>query len=401
MRNHYRKNKKKHILFIVENSFVPHDVRVWSEAQAARKWGYRVSVICPKGMEYKKTYENLRGVHVYRHPRCTAKKKNDYFLEYTMAMIWEALFTFYVFLKHPFQVLHGANPPDHLFAIAMMYKIFGVKYIFDHHDLAPESYRAKFMKKGILFKILLAMEKLSFKLSDAVVSTNESYKSVAIERGGKGGDKVSVIRNGPDLSEIYYPEANGGWKKGFDYLVAYIGVIGVQDQLEVLLRIIDHIVNEMNEKRIKFIIIGTGSNFDNIVKMAGEMKLNSYIEFTGFIPYADVYEIFSTADACVNPELKNEFTDKSTMIKVMEYMSFGKPIVQFDTVEGRVTAQDAAVHIEENDELKFARELVALVKDTEKKRKLGEIGRRRVQEFLQWDIQKQELKKVYERLLPE
>jgi glycosyltransferase involved in cell wall biosynthesis len=394
-------NNKKHILFIVENSFVPHDVRVWSEAQAARQWGYRVSVICPKGMGYKKTYEELKGVHVYRHPRCTAKNKNDYFVEYALAMIWEILFAFYVFLKHPFQVLHGANPPDHLFVIAVMYKLFGVKYVFDHHDLAPESYRAKFMKKGILYKILLIMEKLSFKLSDAVVSTNESYKSVAIERGGKDLDKVSVIRNGPDLSELYYPEPNGKWKEGFDYLVAYIGVIGVQDQLEVLLRIVENIVIKLKEKKIKFIIIGTGPNFENIVKMVDEMKLNSYIELTGFIPYSDVYEIFATTDVCVNPEMKNEFTDKSTMIKVMEYMSFGKPIVQFDTVEGKVTAQNAAIHIKENDEMKFAKELVGLVKNADEKKKLGEYGRKRVHEFLQWDIQKKELKELYERLLPE
>ena len=394
-------NIKKHILFIVENAVVPVDARVWSEALSAKENNYSVSIICPKGMGYKKHYEIIQGIKIYRHPLPLAKNKFTYILEYCCALIFELLLSIFIFIRHPFQIIHGANPPDHLFLIAILFKPLGVKYIFDHHDLSPESYAAKFESKGLFYKILLCVEKANFKFSNLVISTNESYKSVAIKRGGKKENDVFVVRNGPRLDIINFPKPNPKWKGRFKYLVAYLGVIGSQDQLDVLLKIIDKIVNDRKFTSIKFIIIGDGPNLKQIIKISKDMSLEKYIEFTGFVPYGDkLFEIISTADICVNPEFKNDFTDRSTMIKIMEYMCFKKPIIQFDTTEGRVSAGKASLYARDNDIGHFCDLLIDLIQDNEKMKNMGKEGKQRIKDFLQWDIQKLELIKVYSILCP-
>ena len=392
---------KKHVLFIVENSCVPIDIRVWSEALSAKEWGYDVTVLCPKDKKYTRAHEQIDGINVYRHPYHLAGSKYGYLLEYLSAFFWEILFSLYIFLKSPFQVIHGANPPDHLFLIAIFFKVFGVKYIFDHHDLSPESYVAKFNRKDLLYRVLLLMEKINFKTADLVISTNQSYKSVALKRGDKQHRDVFVVRNGPQLTNFFYPPANPDLKSGFDYLVAYIGVIGKQDQLDVLLKIVDFIVYQRKITNIKFMIIGTGPDWEHLVERSEEMNLTHYVEFTGFIPYEKVYEIFTTADICVNPEQSNEFTDKSTMIKIMEYMCFGKPIIQFDNTEGKVTAGEASIYIKDNNIHAFADNLIALVQDPWRKKKMGAAGKKRIHDLLQWDIQKKQLKKAYISLFSE
>lgn len=386
----------KHILFIIENSLVPLDTRVWQEALAAKDWGYDVTVLCPKGMGYNQNFEILQGIDIYRHPWFGGGTKTSYIIEYITALIWEIIFCLRIYLKKPFHVIHGANPPDHLFIVAALFKLFGVKYIFDHHDLAPESYVVKFKRRGVLYKLLLLMERLTFKTADAVVSTNESYKAIAMSRGKKDSRDIFVVRNGPRMDTIFFPRPNPKWKNGFDYLVAYVGMIGIQDQLDVLLRIIHCIVIQRKITNIKFIIIGTGSMCQEIVQMAIRMGLERYIEFTGYIPYGrELFEILATADVCVNPERKNDFTDKSTMIKIMEYMAFGKPIIQFDVTEGRVSAGNASLYVQDDTEGAFADHLVDLVQDSDRRTKMGKIGKQRVKDFLQWDIQKLELKNAY------
>lgn len=393
---------RKHILFIVENSVVPIDSRVWGEALAAKEWGYDVTVVCPKGKTYTKSFERLNGIDIYRHPLpLQASGKWSYLAEYLWALTWECFLCFRIFFKKRFHVIHGANPPDHLFLLASLFKLFGTKYIFDHHDLCPENYVAKFQTKDLVYKLLLIFEKLNFNVADIVISTNQSYKRVAIQRGRKDAAHVFVVRNGPRMNELYYPAPNFKWKDGFDYLVAYIGVIGEQDQLEVLLNIVNCIVHERNVTNVRFIIIGTGPNLKQVVAKSEEMKLDKYVLFTGFIPYDQVYEIFATADVCVNPEHRNDFTDKSTMIKIMEYMSFGKPIIQFDNAEGRVSAAEASLYIKDNSNQAFADALIELVQNTAKKQRMGEAGRKRVQTLLNWNIQKESLRRAYHALLSE
>lgn len=260
--------KKKHILFIVENNSAPNDIRVWAEASAAKEFGYDVSVISPKSARAKASYENIEGIDIYRHFKpFEASGKFAFIIEYANALFWELLLSLRIFLKKPFQIIHSANPPDHVFIIALLYKVFGTKFIFDHHDICPENYLAKFCRKDLLYKILLVMEKLTFKVADIVISTNQSYKKVAIDRGGKLPEEVFVVRNGPQLSKVMFMQPNPKLKEGFDYLVAYVGVIGKEEGIDVLLRIVDYIVNTKNIQNIRFIIMGKGPNLSKMIEL--------------------------------------------------------------------------------------------------------------------------------------
>lgn len=386
----------KHILFIVENNPYPGDVRVRSEAEAAKSFGHKVTVISPLTKRFPLKYENIDGIAVYRHPMPVDGNSRLHFIfEYINALFWELLLSIKIFIKNPFQIIHGANPPDTIFLIAILFKIFGTKYIFDHHDISPENYLAKFGSKDLFHRFLLLFEKFSFRCADIVISTNQSYKKIAIHRGMKKDNEVFVVRNGPDLSRITFVSPNSKLKSGFKQLVAYIGAIGKQEDIDVLLRVASFMVYDKGIRNIKFIIIGSGPYWDQMVKLSEEMKLTNYVQFTGYIPYREVYEILATADVCVNPEHKNSFTDKSTMIKIMDYMVFAKPIVQFDTTEGRVTAGESSVYVENNDEIAFANTLISLLNNRLERERMGEIGKKRIYELLSWDKQKINLQRAY------
>jgi glycosyltransferase involved in cell wall biosynthesis len=390
---------KRHVLFIVENASAPEDTRVWNEAIAMKHYGYDVSIISPNKKGLAKKYEKLDGVEIYRHPMpFEASKKFTFILEYVNALFWEFLLCLKIFIKKPFHFIHSANPPDNIFLIAFLFKIFKVRYIFDHHDITPENYLAKFSRKDLFYRLLLLCEKLTFKSADAVISTNESYKNLAIKRGGREKNEVFVVRNGPNLSKVEFLPENKKLKCGFEYLVAYVGVMGSQEGIENLLSIANHIVYEKNITDIKFILIGTGPHLKVLKRLTKEMRLDKYVHFTGYIPYRDFYEILSTADACVNPEHRNEFTDCSTMLKIMDYMVMGKPIVMFETTEGRVTAKDSALYIKENNDIIFAESLIDLLHNKKRRKAMGIYGKLRIFEKLNWDLQKENLIKAYQYL---
>jgi glycosyltransferase involved in cell wall biosynthesis len=391
---------KKHILFIVENNSFPGDVRVYREALAAREFGYEVSVIAPASAgKCEKKFDIVDGIYVYRHPMpVEGGTKAGLLLEYANSLFWEFILTVKIFFQRPFHFIHSANPPDHIFILALLFKPWNVKYVFDHHDISPENYLAKFGRKDFLYRLLLIFERLTFMTADLVISTNESYKRLAVTRGGKNSDDVFVVRNGPDLSRVMFQPPNSKWKEGFDHLVGYVGTIGSQEGIDNLIRSVDYIVHKRGITNIKFIIVGSGTHLQNLVAYAASLGVSKYINFTGYIPYKDFYEVIATADVCVNPEFRNDFTDKSTMIKIMDYMVFGKPIIQYYTTEGEVTAGDAAVYVRHNDEIEFAEQLLALLNDPRQRDQRGQAAKKRMDELLHWDIQKANLKKAYDHL---
>jgi len=390
---------KRHVLFIVENNSVPRDVRVWSEARSAKEFGFDVSVICPEDKILKNRTASLDGVDIYQHPQpIEGSSKGGLLLEYANALFWELVFSLKLFVTNRFHIIHAANPPDHIFLIALIFKIFGVKFVFDHHDIAPENYIAKFGRKGFFYQALRLMEWLTFKTADVVIATNESYKTIAMERGGKKDEDVFVVRNGPDLSKMGGAERNDKLRDGFKYLVGYVGAIGQQEGIENLLRVAKYIIESKNRRDIKFIIVGTGPHWNTVKQLSVDMGLNGYVWFTGYIPVKELHEILATVDVCVNPEHRNSFTDRSTMIKVMEYMAFGKPIVQFYTVEGEVTAGEAAVYIRNNSEPEFGDALIDLLEDHGKRERMGREGRKRIEEQLSWSSQKSKMKEAYDHI---
>jgi len=389
---------RKKILIIVENLPVPFDGRVWKEALSLRDANYQVTVLCPKGKGFERGYELLDGIHVYRHPM--AEEGNTpfgYVWEYGIALFWEFLYSWWIYLRRGFHVVQGCNPPDDIFLIALPFKLFGVKYIFDHHDVNPELYFSKYGRKDFFYKAQAWLENLTFRFSDAVMSTNDSYRNIAIGRGGLAPEDVFVVRNGPDLKTFKAVTPKPSLKHGKRYLVGYVGTMSTQEGLDILLEVAAHIKN-LGRRDIHFTCVGGGTGLVGLRKMVEEKDLADTVNFTGRVPDQELLEVLSTSDVCVNPDRPCEMNDVSTMIKIMEYMALGKPIVQFDLREGRFSAREASLYSDGKDLVAdFADKVLWLLDHPEERQRMGEFGRRRVEKELAWEYSVTNLLAAYER----
>jgi len=391
--------KLRRVLFIVENLPSPFDRRVWQEATTLQKSGYQVSIICPTGKGYDKKYEIIDDIHIYRHKLpFEANGAIGYLLEYSTALFWEFLLTWRVFFTRGFDVIHACNPPDTIFSIGLFFKLFGKKFIFDHHDLNPELFVVKFGRKGILYKILLLLERWTFRVADVSIATNESYKKIAIERGGMDANSVFVVRSGPDTTKFKNVQSNETLKKGCKYLCGYVGVMGKQDGIDILLEVVKYLVNELGRNDVHFILIGTGTEYDYLVEYAQELGIVNNVTFTGYLQGTDLLEAISTIDIGIVPDLYNEYNDKCTMNKIMEYMALGKPMVQFELMEGRFSAQQSSLYAENNDPKDFARKIIQLLDDNELRKQLGQFGKKRLIDDLEWKYEVPKLLSAYKKV---
>jgi glycosyltransferase involved in cell wall biosynthesis len=391
---------KKRVLIIVENQMVPFDRRVWREAASLRKNGYEVTVLCPRRKADAKGYEVIDGIRVYRHPSpAEGSTPMGYLWEYACALFWEFLYTSWIYLRHGFDVIQGCNPPDDIFLVAMPFKLLGVKYIFDQHDANPELYVAKYGKGGVLYRILVGLEKLSFRFSEVVMATNMSYKELAVTRGGVASENVFIVRNGPERDTFKSVAANPAWKNGKNYLVGYVGNMSTQDGLDILLDIAQY-TKSSGRGDIFFTCVGEGTELNKLKKIVEDRDLFDTVRFTGRVSDEELLEILSTADICVNPDRPSEMNDISTMIKIMEYMALGKPIVQFDAREGRFSAQEASLYAgKEEGVADFAAKIIWLLDRPEERKKMGEFGRKRIEEQLAWEYSVPHLLAAYQKTL--
>ena len=389
---------KKKVLIIVENLPVPFDSRVWKEACALRDAGYQVTVLCPRGKGYMRNYELLDGVHIYRHPM--PKEGNTpagYLWEYGWALFWEFLYTWWIFFARGFHVIQGCNPPDNIFLVALPFKLFGVKYIFDHHDANPELYYSKYERKDFFYNTQVWLEKLTYRVSDVVMATNESYRALAISRGGLDPRDAFVVRNGPDLATFKLVPPQPALKYGKPYLVGYVGTMSIQEGLDILLDVALHI-KVQGHRDVHFTCVGGGPGLAGLRQMVKDKNLEDTVNFTGRVPDKELLEVLSTADVCVNPDKPCEMNDISTMIKIMEYMALGKPIVQFNLKEGRFSAGDASLYSDNHDLVTdFAKKILWLLEHPEERQRMGEFGRKRVEQQLAWEYSVGNLLAAYER----
>lgn len=392
--------KGRRALFIVENLPVPFDTRPWVEAQALKEVGMEVAIICPRGKGYEKPYECLSGIHIYRHPfPLEAGKAREYIIEYGSALFWEFWYSLKVFLKMGFDVIHVANPPDLLCLIGLLYKWRRVRFIYDQHDICPEVMEAKFGKRGFLFKALVFWERLSYWTADLVIATNESYRDLAIQRGKVEPGKVRVVRTGPDLSRIpAETPRDDSLKKGKRFMVGYVGVIEKQEGLDYLVQVVKEIVQGFRRTDILFMIVGGGTQVPFIQELAAKEGLADFFHFTGRVSDEVLFRCLGNCDVCVNPDLFNEASNRSTMRKIMEYMALGKPMVQTEVIEGRYTAQEASLYARPDDKKDFAEKILFLLDHPEEARRRGLLGKQRIQETLHWGVQKQSLIAAYQAL---
>jgi glycosyltransferase involved in cell wall biosynthesis len=401
----------------VENHF-PADTRVKNECDLLQKAGYAVTVVALQKKNEKKA-EVVDGIQVYRIPQIDLFKKSSaenpsllrrlclkikacvgYIFEYIYFTTSCSILSLYVAVKHGFDVIHAHNPPDTLFFVAALYKPFGKKFIFDHHDLSSELYQSRYgAKQGFITQVLLFLEKCSLKIADIIIATNESYKQIQIERGKVNPQNVYVVRNGPNLNRLVQTPPIERLRKMNKCILCYIGCLNPQDGVDYLLRSLQYLAFKLNRKDFHCVIIGSGDSLGDLKTLAGELGLDGYIEFTGFIPDEDLLCNLSTADICVDPDPSSPLNDVSTWIKVMEYMAFGKPIVTYDLKETRFSAQNAALYVESNNEIEFAKGIATLMDRPDLRRIMGEFGRQRVVRELQWDVVGQNLLRAYEALL--
>ncbi len=390
---------RKSVLILVENLPSPFDRRVWQEAGTLRDAGYAVSIVCPTGKGYESLYEEIDGIAIWRYKLpLEASGASGYAIEYGSALWSTLVLSLKVWRARGVDVVHACNPPDLFFVIGRLFKLFGRKFVFDHHDLNPELYEAKFNRRDIFYRLLLWAERRTFKAADISIATNESYRRVAIERGGMAPQRVFVVRSGPSLARMKIGPPVPAQKHGRRFLVGYVGVIGKQEGIDLLLQSVKHIVHAKERGDVHFGIVGGGTELEPMRALATALGIDEYVTFTGRVSDADLLAVLNTADVCVNPDVANEMNDKSTMNKIMEYMALGKPIVQFDLAEGRHSAQDASLYAAKNDPVDFAEKILELLDDPARRAAMGSNGRTRVEDELEWHHEAPKLLRAYAAL---
>jgi glycosyltransferase involved in cell wall biosynthesis len=391
------------ILHLSENLTLPFDRRVWMELNALRSAGYEVSAICPMGDGGQAAYEVLNGIHIWRYsPPPEASDLASYVWEFLYCWLQTLRLTFLVRMRRGFDVIHTANPPDTFWAIALPFKLFGAKFVFDHHDLCPELYLSRFgeQRAGTLpHRLLQGLERLQFACADLVISTNESYRQVALARGGKRADQVRVVRSGPSHQRFAtVREPDPACRRGKRFLVAYLGVMAPQDGVDHLVRAAHILTRERGRDDVTFTFIGAGDSFTELQALSHSLGLDDVCHFTGRVPDAEVERVLATADVCVSPDPKNPLNDVSTMNKVLEYMACAKPVVCFDLREHRHSAREGALYAEPNRDDDLATQIARLLDDPVLAQRLGDYNRKRFLDELAWEHNAGELLAAYEGL---
>jgi glycosyltransferase involved in cell wall biosynthesis len=390
----------RHVCIVVQNLPVPFDRRVWLECQALRAVDYEVSVVCPKAPG-DPAYQELDGIHLFKYRAFPPITRQAMFLvEYTYSILATLVQLVRAWRRMRFSVVQVCNPPDVLWAAVLPFKIlFGVQMVFDQHDLCPELYRSRFATPATLpYRTLLLAEWLTYRLSSHVIATNDSYRRVALERGGKRTADVTVVRTGPDPDRMRRGEQDKTLRRGYRYLLVYLGVMGPQDGVELALHAMHHIVHVRGRTDVALTLIGDGDAAKGLRILATELGLDGYVEFTGRAPDELVARLLSTADIGLSPDPKNPLNDVSTMNKTMEYMAFDLPVVAFDLVETRISAEEAAVYAEPNRVDRYADTILELLADEVRRKQMGTWGRRRVEDVLAWSNQVPPYIGVYDRL---
>lgn len=391
------------ILMLVENMPAPLDRRVWPEAIALRDNGYQVCIISPKGAtEFREPYTCIEGIHIYRYSTpIIGSKYAAFIVEYGIAVLVTFWLSIKVLFRHGFDAIHAANPPDLFFLIGLFYRPFGKKFIFDQHDLAPEMFQVKFKDRGKVLRGLLSLFACwSYRTAHLVITSNESQKQVAIKLGHCQPGEVFVVRNGPDAERLKPVTPEPELKRGRPFLLAYEGVMAIQDGVEYALYALHELVYNRGCQDVSLVLMGDGEHASALRALSHTLNLDEYVNFTGWIEKEEVLRYLTVADVGLSPDPQNGLNEYSTMIKTMEYMAVGKPVVAFDLPETRFSAQEAALYAVPNSVEDFADQIESLLDDEELRCKMGALGRRRIEEALSWEHSKKSLLQAYEALFP-
>jgi len=388
----------RRVVIIVQNLSVPFDRRVWLEACSLRDAGYQVSVVCPMGAG-ETAHELLDGVLIRRYPPPPdARDVGTYLYEFVYCWLRTGRLVLRAHRAEGFDIIQACNPPDTFWALALPFKLAGKKFVFDQHDLCPEVYESRFPSGSrALLCCLRLLERATYAVADHVISTNDSYRATAIRRGRVPTEDVTVVRTGPDPERLRRGTPKPDWRRGRSYLCAYLGVMGPQDGVDLAIHAAAELAGAGRDD-IQFVFMGKGDSTNELIELSEQLGIADICTFTGRVPDEVVSDVLSTADLGLSPDPLNPLNDVSTMNKTMEYMAFALPVVAFDLKETRVSADDAAIYVEPNDVAAYAQAVSDLLADPERRRQMGEHGRRRVVEVLAWRHQAPRFVGAYERL---
>lgn len=394
-----RQSGRPHVLILVQNLPVPFDRRVWQESLALTAAGYEVHVVCPRTKEHPLRRETLNGIRIYRYsPGTEARRSAGYLVEYGVAILAQLRLALTIRARHRVKIVHICNPPDLLFLVALPLVASGARLIYDHHDACPELMIAKGHREdGWQVRLTRFFERLTYRFSDVSIETNESYRDIAVGRGAMSDEDVFVVRSAPEITRFANARPDEKWRHGRKHLVGYVGVMGLQDGLDYLIDAAQVIIVDLQRRDIQFVLVGSGPEFSRLRERVRSLGLGDQVVFTGRASDEDLGAMLATADVCVNPDEANRMNDISTMNKVMEYMALGKPMVQFDLHEGRISADDASLYAVRNDATSLAKCIVRLIDDPDERARMGQIGLQRLATTLSWEMQVPKLLAAYER----
>ena len=377
-----------HVLILVENLPVPFDRRVWQEARTLRDAGCAVSVICPKGKGHDLGREEIGGISIWRHPLFQARSAKGYLLEYPMALILQFWLSLRVRMAAgPIDTIQACSPPDLLFLVALPWRLSGTRFVFDHHDLSPELYFVKFGREGLFHRMLEFFERRTFGHATVSIATNETFRDIAVDRGGMDPDRVFVVKSYPEAGRFRRTDPDPALKVPGRSLVGYIGVIGAQDGVDALIDAMAEIRGPMGRSDVDCLIIGDGPELPTLRARATRLGLGDAVTFTGYLSGEPLMAALSALDVGVIPDPPNAFNDKLSMNKVFEYMMMGLPFAQFDLTQARSEAGGAGVVVEEHSPAALARAIVELVDDPDRRAAMGRTGMEIAARDFRWETE--------------
>ena len=390
---------QRRVLYVLQGLPAPFDRRAWLHATTLARNGYAVSFICPKGRGFDRSREELEGVDIHRYWRPIEGESK---LSFVAESLWCFCATFLLSLRvgffgRGFDILHVCNPPEIYWPMAWFWRAFGKTFIFDHRDLSPELAAAKFgAGDGIIMKVLTLLEWLTFRAAQIVIATNESYKKIAIERGGKRAEDIFIVRSAPSLAKFKLYERDASFKRGKPHLILYLGEMGPQDGVDNLIRALRVLHDDFDRRDFHCVLIGGGTYQPTVAAYAEEIGVADLCTFTGVVSDEMLCRILSSGDIAIDPLPKNGWSDRSTMNKVLEYMFFGLPIVVGELTEARVSADAAALYVEPGNPLAMAEGIAALLDDPVRREEMGAFGQQRLRNALAFEYSVPNLLAAYE-----
>lgn len=392
--------RKRSCVIIVENLSVPFDRRVWQEAQALNKAGWQVAVICPSSARHPEKFEEIDGIAIYRHRLpLEAKGRYAFLLEYAFALFHELRLLIKIYLGPGFEVIQACNPPDLIFLVALPFKLFGKRFIFDHHDVVPELFHIKFKQTGFFHRLLIWCEWLTFKSANLVISSNETLRAIAVDRGGKRPEDVVAVYGIPDRKNFYRVEPDGRIRNGRKFALGYVGIIADQDGLDHVIHAVNHLLRHLGYVDFQVIIVGDGPSLPAVRALCRALAVDDHVTFTGYLSGDRLRQHISTFDIGLIPDPVNEFNDKISMNKVFEYSTLGIPIVAYPLTETKRLLGDAAVYAKSPDPSGLAAACLGLMSDDALRESCARRANYRAREWFSWEREANKYVKAFEKVL--